>query len=243
MSYPVIGITTRQTMNTTDDIPLVASPKSYIQALSRAGAAPVLIPVGVPDAGIGQLLDSLDGLMFTGGGDIETARFAGEDHPEVYDVDTERDEMEIKLVHAAVLKGLPFLGICRGIQIINVAFGGSLYTHIADQHPDAIQHRFYPGHPWDYLAHSVELDKDCRLAGIFGKTQVQVNSLHHQGIRQVPSMLEVVGRSPDGLVEALEMPGHPFGLAVQWHPEWLPEDPHSQALFKAFVDASDGKRT
>ncbi|KAA3644586.1 MAG: gamma-glutamyl-gamma-aminobutyrate hydrolase family protein [Chloroflexi bacterium] len=238
MSAPLIGITTRNTQSQTYDIPLVASPKSYIQALSRAGAIPVLIPLGSTPEATKQLLSRLDGIVFTGGGDIETQRFGGEDHAEVYDVDPERDAMELGLIHDVVDSETPFLGICRGAQVVNVAYGGSLYTHIADQHPDAVEHTFFPGHPWDHLAHPVQVTEGSKLADIVGKPILPVNSLHHQGIKELAANLEPVAHAPDGLIEALELPDYPFGLAVQWHPEWLPEDPYSLKLFDSFVAAA-----
>jgi len=138
----------------------------------------------------------------------------------------------------AAASGLPFLGICRGHQVINVAFGGKLYTHISDQLKNALDHRYIEGQPFDKYAHSVKLEANSALAGILGETEFEVNSLHHQGVEVVGQGLKPIGWSPDGLVEALELPGHPFGLSVQWHPEWLPDDKRSQALFMAFVAAA-----
>ena len=243
MSAPLIGITTRNTQSQTYDIPLVSSPKSYIQALSRTEAIPVLIPLGSTRSALTQLLSRLDGVIFTGGGDIAPHHFAGQDHAKVYDLDPERDAMELEFVHDVVASATPFLGICRGIQVVNVAFGGTLYTHIADQLPEAVDHTFFPGFPWDHPAHPVQVTEGTKFAGIIGEPILQVNSLHHQGIKDLADVLVTAAHAPDGLVEAIELPDHPFGLAVQWHPEWLPADPFSQKLFASFVAAaSNGKK-
>jgi len=237
MSAPIIGITTRDLINEYN-ITFAASPKTYVQALSRAGAIPVLIPIGMSDAGLIQLLHSLDGMIFTGGGDIDTERYGGQSHPQVKNVDKERDRLELQLVHEVVAADKPFLGICRGFQIINVAFGGTLYSHISDQHPGAVEHSYFPDYPFDYIAHSVELNAQSRLAGIVDDRVLNVNSLHHQGTCRPGGNLKAAGYAPDGILEAVELPEHSFGIAVQWHPEWMPDDPHMQALFNAFVRAA-----
>ncbi|MDH5506012.1 MAG: gamma-glutamyl-gamma-aminobutyrate hydrolase family protein [Anaerolineae bacterium] len=238
----VIGITTRNTISKTYKIPMAASPRSYVQAVLRAGALPVLIPLGLEPADLKKLLGRLDGVIFTGGGDIETARFKGEAHAEVDDVDTERDEQELQLVEDVVQAQTPFLGICRGLQVVNVALGGTLYTHIADQLEGAVEHTFFPGYAWEHIAHAVQVNEGSRLAEIVDSPVLQVNSLHHQGVLELAPNLEAVAKAPDGLIEALELPGHPFGLAVQWHPEWLPEDASMRAIFAALVDAAKNGR-
>lgn len=240
MSHPHIGITTRNTTSQKYHIPTIASPRSYCEALVAAGAVPVLIPVNLPLDWLEEVLEGLDGLILTGGGDIETRRFNGEHHAEVDDVDPERDAIEICLIQMVCAGGKPFLGICRGIQVLNVALGGDLYTHLADQLDGAVEHHFFPGHPWDHPAHEITLEADSRLGRILGSEPLTVNSLHHQGIKTLAPTLKAAGASPDGLVEAVELPGHPFGLAVQWHPEWLPQDGRMRALFEAFVTACKG---
>ncbi|MBI3159479.1 MAG: gamma-glutamyl-gamma-aminobutyrate hydrolase family protein [Chloroflexi bacterium] len=237
MPSPLVGVTTRSTFSDLYQIPMVSAPRSYCEALVRAGALPVLIPLNLSQTAVRELQARLDGVLFTGGGDIETARFNGADHAEVYDVDPERDRIELDLVKDTTAGETPFLGICRGLQVLNVAFGGTLHTHIADQLPGALQHSYFPGHPWDYLAHPVRVGEGSRLAEIVGEPILQVNSLHHQGVKEVAGALKPVAYAPDGLVEALELPGHRFGLAVQWHPEWLVDDPAMQAIFNAFVAA------
>lgn len=237
MPAPLIGVTTRNTTSKTYNIPLISSPRSYIEALSKAGGLTVLIPLGLPQYHMDELLQSLDAVVFTGGGDIETELFNGKDHPKVAGVDVERDKMELQLVHDVLESHIPFLAICRGLQVVNVAMGGTLYTHIADQLPESVEHTFFPGWPWDHAAHNVQLEEGCLLAEIVGTQTLQVNSLHHQGVLDLAQGLKATGFSPDGLVEAAEIPEYVFGLGVQWHPEWMPDDPKMQALFSAFIEA------
>lgn len=240
MSAPLIGITTRNARSELYQIDVIQTPRPYSEALVRAGAIPVLIPLNLPIARLRALLARLDGLVFTGGGDIDPARFGGPLHDKVYDVDGERDEIEIQLVHQAAEGSTPFLGICRGLQIANVAFGGTLYTHLPDQLPGALTHSNFPDHPWDYQAHPVQVGEGSRLAEILGEPIVEVNSLHHQGIKDLGAPLRASASAPDGLIEAVELPEHPFAVCVQWHPECLPDDPRMQNLFRALVGASQG---
>ncbi|MCW5876209.1 MAG: gamma-glutamyl-gamma-aminobutyrate hydrolase family protein [Anaerolineales bacterium] len=238
MPAPLIGVTTRKAHSDLYQIDVIQTPRPYSEALARAGAIPVLIPLNLPLDRLSELLARLDGLVFTGGGDIEIHRFNGEPHEKLYDLDAERDEIEIQLALQAAEGGKPLLGICRGLQIMNVAFGGTLYTHIPDQLPGALQHTNFPDHPWDYLAHPVQVSEGSRLAEILGEPIVDVNSLHHQGIKDLAADLKATASAPDGLVEAIELPDHPFAVGVQWHPECLPNDPRMQNLFRALVRAS-----
>jgi putative glutamine amidotransferase len=142
------------------------------------------------------------------------------------------------LVQEALTQGKPFLGICRGLQVINVALGGSLYEDLLDQHPNALKHNRFPEEARDFLAHSVKIDEDSRLSNILSAEGAEVNSLHHQGIRQLAPQLRATAHAPDGVIEAVEAPAHPFGLAVQWHPEWLQAHLAMRALFEKFVMAA-----
>jgi putative glutamine amidotransferase len=240
MPIPLIGITTNRA-HSPAGVEQEAINETYVRAVAEAGGLPVLIPVGLPVPAIAGLLSHLQGVLLSGGGDIDPQQFNGASHPRVYDVITERDALEIDLVLAAVQSGRPFLGICRGAQVVNVALGGTLYTHILDQLPGALDHEHHAGQPFSYLAHRVEVAPGSRLAGIMGAGPAQVNSLHHQGICDVAPGLEITARASDGLVEAAELKEHPFGLTVQWHPEWLPELAPMRAIFRAFVQAADGK--
>ena len=238
MARPLIGITTSRVLNNAN-IQVMSTAEAYVQAVYRAGGLPVLIPLGITDADLKALLARLDGLLFTGGGDIAPGRYGGQPHPRVYDIDPDRDRVEINLVQMAVDDGMPFLGICRGFQVLNVAMGGTMYEDILDQHPGALKHDYFPGYPREMLVHPVRVAPGSRLAEILEQTEVEVNSLHHQGVRQVPEALRTTALAPDGIPEAVELPGHPFGLAVQWHPEWLQAHAPMRRLFEVFVGAAN----
>lgn len=237
MKTPLIGITSFRQINRYN-LSEIASPESYVQAISRAGGIPVLVPVGLPDEQLSELVASLDALLLSGGGDVETRRYGIASTPKVNTVDPDRDHLEIRLVQDAVSAGLPFLGICRGLQVINVALGGTLHTDIADEVPKTLKHDYYPDWSRDHPAHAVDIQAGSVLADILGTTQTQVNSLHHQAIHQVAPDLRVIAHAPDGIIEGIVLDDHPFGLGVQWHPECLPEHKAMRALFRTFVDVA-----
>ena len=203
----------------------------------QAGGLPIMIPNILPEEDFLDLYSRLNGILFSGGGDVSLKYFSGSDHPRIGEVDESRDTTEITLMRAAVNDGKPILGICRGAQVMNVALGGTLYTHIYDQLKGALDHA-YPGDLRRALVHPVNVDETTRSAEIFGETLLNVNSLHHQGLKDIAPVLKVAGYAPDGLVEIVEIPDHPYAVAVQWHPEWLTDQPAMQRLFKSFVDAS-----
>ncbi|MEK6751984.1 MAG: gamma-glutamyl-gamma-aminobutyrate hydrolase family protein [Chloroflexota bacterium] len=236
MTKPLIGITTRNGKDA-DGHPLTALQHSYINAIVQAGGLPILIPEILPEEDFLDLYSRLKGILFSGGGDISLKHFNGSDHPRIGEVDDERDTTEITLMRTAVDEGKPILGICRGAQVMNVALGGTLYTHIYDQLKGALDHA-YPGDLRRAIVHPVNVDETTRSAEIFGETLLNVNSLHHQGLKDIAPGLKIAGRAPDGLVEVIEIPDHPYAVAVQWHPEWLTDQPAMQRLFKSFVVAS-----
>ncbi len=233
---PLIGITTNQSTHA-DGHATVMLMQAYIHAVMQAGGVPVLIPSMLHADGWDALYARLDGLLFSGGGDIAIEHFDGVPHPRVYGVDPERDAIELKLLQASAADGKPFLGICRGCQLVNVGLGGTLYTHLPDQLPGALDHA-YPGHLRTTLVHQVKLEEGTRAAEIFGEPILKVNSLHHQGLKDLAPSLRAAAYAPDGLIEAVELPDHPFGLAVQWHPEWLTDQQPTRNLFRKFVEAA-----
>jgi putative glutamine amidotransferase len=233
---PLIGITTNQSQNVYGQRTIMLM-QSYVNAVIQAGGVPVLIPSLIAEDGWNVVYSRLDGILFSGGGDISLEHFSGEPHPRIEDMDLSRDSIELKLVHAAASDGKPFLGICRGCQVMNVALGGTLYTHIPDQLPKALDHS-YPGNMRTVLVHEVKIEEGTRVAEIYGEPIIRVNSLHHQGLKDIAPSLRVAGHAPDGLVEAIELPDHPFGLAVQWHPEWLTDQGSTRNLFRKFVEAA-----
>jgi len=237
----LIGITTTRG-SSLYGLPVFSLTEAYINAVIRTGAVPIQVPLGLPDETLEHLLTRLDGILLSGGGDVRPGRYGGSEHPKVDFVDDDRDRVELLLVEGGLELGIPIFGICRGLQVLNVALGGTLYEDLQDQMPRAIQHDYIDEQPRDYLAHPVHIEAGSRLANILGTNATQVNSLHHQGIRQLATSLTSIACSPDGLVEGVELPGYPFGLAVQWHPEWLQEQAPMRALFQAFVDASSKYR-
>ena len=231
MPKPRIGVTSAESR------PIQKNDKeAYTRAVEMAGGEPELIPADLAEQEIGDLLSRLDGLLLTGGGDIDPARFHVSPHPRVYGISETRDATEIALVLGGRERRIPFFGICRGCQVVNVAFSGTLYTHILDQLSGALEHsheKFKEEH------HFVTVEPDSLLESITGCEELVVNSLHHQGIKTIAPGLIATACAPDGLVEALELPSHPFGLAVQWHPEHLTDRPEMAALFQALTQASE----
>jgi putative glutamine amidotransferase len=200
-----------------------AQNSSYIKAIIHAGGAPFLIPVEARDQVLRILFEQADGILLTGGGDIVPQFFGEAPHSTLNDVQSARDELEFALVAWALEERKPLLGICRGIQVMNVAAGGSLYQDISSQCAGAQRHDYFhsQGYPRDLLAHPVAVESDSRLRRALGVDHLTVNSLHHQALRDVAGTYQAVCRSPDGIVEGIEMPGHPFAVGVQWHPEEL----------------------
>jgi putative glutamine amidotransferase len=230
MNAPIIGVTSAELT------PITRNDKeAYTRAVEMAGGSPELIPADLALEALDALIARLDGILLTGGGDIDPTRFNGTPHPRVYGISESRDATEIELALRARDLRIPIFGICRGCQVMNVAYGGSLYTHILDQLPGALEHsheKFREEH------HFVNIDPDSLLECITGSNELVVNSLHHQGISTVAPALIPTACAPDGLVEGVELRGHPFGLGVQWHPEHLTDRGEMAALFEALVEAA-----
>jgi putative glutamine amidotransferase len=229
MSRPNIGVTAateRVSYGVWREIPAVISPARYVQAVQRAGGRTILLPPDPEDAGDpSAVLDILDALVVTGGaGDLDPALYGEEPHPETGPVQEERDAYELALVRGALERAMPILGICRGMQVINVAYGGSLEQHL----PDALGHEEHRHTPGTFADHVVRLDPGSLAAHAAGAERTPVKSHHHQGIKEVGSGLKVTGwAAEDDAVEALEDPSCPFVLGVLWHPE---EDEESQLI-------------
>jgi putative glutamine amidotransferase len=233
MPKPLIGITTTRLLNPSSH-PAFGVNVAYTEAISIAGGLPVLIPLNLSNDELDGLLYRLDGILFTGGYDIDPHKYGGHSHPSVERIDKSRDEVEMHLIQSLIKSDKSFLGICRGLQVINVAMGGSLYEHIPDQAPGDIIHDNHHL-PRNFLAHKVTIKTKNHLSEIIASSEVLVNSLHHQGVRNLANALLPAAYAPDGLIEAFELPGHPFGLAVQWHPEELLEHEVMLRLFQAFI--------
>ncbi len=234
--HPIIGLTSSLSTNTSGS-PVVQLGRAYIDAILKTGAIPLVIAPGMDQDQIKTLVSRVDGILFTGGGDLDPRTFKGAHHPKIQGVSRERDALEFSLLESALEANKPFLAICRGIQMLNVAFGGDLFTHIQDQVEKSLKHDWFPKFPRDKIAHTVRLIPGSKLHRIFETDEVRVNSLHHQGIRRVGEGLKATAFAPDGLVEGLEVDGAGFALGVQWHPECLPDDKKMADLFAAFIDA------
>jgi putative glutamine amidotransferase len=230
MAAPLIAITTYPG----DDDGRVSLPAAYIDSVRRAGGRVLLVPPGEGD--VAGLLDLVDGLVLTGGGDIDPARWGGGDHESVYQVDAPRDALEVECVELAIERALPTFAICRGMQVVNVALGGSLHMHVPDVVGETIRHRLPPREP---TPHPVSVEADCEIARIIGATDIEPMSWHHQAVDRPGNGLRAVAVAPDGIIEALELDAHPWLVAVQWHPELTAgADPTQAALFDGLVRAA-----
>jgi putative glutamine amidotransferase len=235
MSKPLIGLTTSR-FHKRSQRTVIGVNEPYTRALAGAGAIPILLPVHLTGDDLDALFPQLDGILFTGGYDVDPHRYGNPPYPKVEGIDAERDEMEIHLVQAAVAKNKPILGICRGCQVINVALGGTLYEDLYDQFRGDVAHDRHDK-PRDYLSHAVDIKSDSLLVNILASSHSQVNSLHHQGVQRLAAELQVAATAPDGLVEGFEIPSHSFCLAVQWHPEELQAHEPMRRLFWEFTEA------
>jgi gamma-glutamyl-gamma-aminobutyrate hydrolase PuuD len=223
---PVVGITTYLTRAAWGawDLDAALVPAAYVRAVVRAGGAPLLVP---PGAGVEETLDAVDGLIFSGGSDLDPATYGQEPHPETNGVVADRDRAELTLLQAALARDLPVLAVCRGSQVLNVALGGDLIQHL----PDEVGHDIHKHTPGEYSDHDVALEPETRLAALLGD-HAPVKSHHHQGFGRLGSGLREAARADDGTLEALEDPSRRFVLGVLWHPE-AGED---QRLFVELVE-------
>ncbi|MBE3596486.1 MAG: gamma-glutamyl-gamma-aminobutyrate hydrolase family protein [Hydrogenibacillus sp.] len=229
--------------------------RDYLTAVEDAGGVPVIWGYGPPSgasppvveaakAEAETMLARIDGLMLTGGDDIDPWYFGEAPHPALGEVTPERDAFEVAAVHLAVARGMPLLGICRGAQVINVALGGDLYQDLTAQYGRLlIQHQQRA--PRDHPAHAVRLVAGSRLQAIVGRSALRVNSFHHQAVRRVAPGWVASAHSEDGVVEAIERVEGGFGIGVQWHAEALAAagDVPSQKLFRAFVESARAYRS
>ena len=195
-----------------------AVPDSYIRALSKINAVPLIIPVLQSRRILEQFFQMIDGLLLIGGPDLHPVHYHQAKHPGLRKVTLARDNMEMQVSLWALEADLPIMAICRGIQVLNVAAGGTLWQDIATQLPNTTKHDYYPDYPKNFLAHIVKLMPDSRLAEVIGDDDVSVNSLHHQAIDKLGQGLRTVGYAPDGIIEAVEGVDAKWIVGVQWHP-------------------------
>ncbi len=221
--------------------------RSYVAALRRAGAAVITIPPAADPELLRPIYNTLSGVLLAGGGDLQPALYRQPDSGLCTGVDAERDLAELMLARWAVEDDLPLLAICRGIQALNVALGGTLIQDIPSQVPGALAHSPGPHQARGEPQHMVELVPGSRLATILGRgrplARLAVNSFHHQAVGEPAPALRMAARAPDGIIEGLESPDRAFVVGVQWHPEEMAAaEPAEQALFAAFVRACTARR-
>jgi len=242
---PLIGVTTSEVRpaaavhpeeHADPKRPEMALGMTYMRAVERTGGVPVVIPP-LHDGAVLQLLDRIDGLLLSGGPDLDPIAYRHEAHPDLGPTWRELDLVEFALAQGADQRGIPVLGICRGTQALNTVRGGTLHQHLPDVEGSTVQHR--QREAGDVLTHTVAIEPGTRLAAITGREELEVNSFHHQAIDRVGDGLIVSARSEDGIAEAIEDPDPgKFFLGVQWHAEFLAEREAERAIFETFFDAA-----
>jgi putative glutamine amidotransferase len=230
----VIGLTTylEQAQTGVWDVPASFLPQVYFDSVTRAGGIAVLLPPQpVNDEIVERVLDGLDGLIITGGKDVDPARYGQQPHATTDVPRLDRDAWEDALLTGAIARELPFLGICRGAQMLNVALGGTLHQHL----PDVVGTNKYQLGGGNFSHIPVDIEPGSTVARLVDGTEIEVEVYHHQAIDRVADGLRVTAVSKDGVVQAVELESVPFGIGVQWHPEQIPEDLH---LFAGLVEAA-----
>jgi putative glutamine amidotransferase len=240
---PLIGVTTSELRQAKTLSPIpegepqrreMALGLTYMRALEEAGGIPLVIPPMHPQA-IEPLLDRLDGICLSGGPDLDPETYGAPPHPELGPIEPDVDRFELALATSADERGLPILAICRGSQALNVMRGGTLHQHIPDLGTEIVHRPSATG--GDPVSHPIEVEADSRLAAALGRTELQVNSYHHQAVDRLGERLRVTARAPDGTVEAIEDPERDFTIGVQWHAESDVHRACEAALFRRFVAA------
>lgn len=233
---PLIGITCSVGTTLTGAARIQLN-QTYERAIREAGGLPVLLAPGLDGEAMDQLTGELQGLLLPGGPDVDPARYGAERHPTT-EINAPLDDLEFPMAERALRTGLPVLAICRGIQLLNVACGGSLWQDLPSERPTSLVHP-QKHVPRDHLAHGLRLAGESRLAGVLGLSELPVNSFHHQALRTLGEGLQPVGWAEDGAIEAVEGPGR-FVIGVQCHPEELiRSQPTWRRLFTAFVEAAN----
>ncbi|MBU3914913.1 gamma-glutamyl-gamma-aminobutyrate hydrolase family protein [bacterium] len=229
-SLPLIGITTYGRNEKNEFILHV----KYVESVRRACGIPILIPTG--EMRIAALLDRIDGIILSGGGDIKPDFYGGKSHETIYNVDLERDETEIRITKEIIKRTIPILAICRGMQVINTVLGGTLHAHLPDIYGENISHRLPSREP---IEHIVTVNDATKLFSILKESDMRVASSHHQSIQKLADGLIITAESEDGVIEAIEKEDHPWLIGVQWHPELTAKsDPLQQKLFDHLVQTA-----
>jgi putative glutamine amidotransferase len=229
---PLIGIT----MDYGDKPNQYMLPYAYTTSIERAGGLPWPLPFKTDLSLIPEIVDRLDGIVFSGGDDLDPSLYGEKRHPKAEPIDPDRQRFELALIAEVERRQVPALGICLGCQLMNVHRGGSLIQFLPDNERDgALEHRKLEG---DKRRHDVRLEPGTKLADAIGSDRITVNSRHKQAIARPGKGLRVIAKAPDGVVEAIEDPSHPFFMAVQWHPENLSDRPEHLAPFKLLVNSA-----
>jgi len=214
---PLIATTTTSYEDPSYRTPQVMLGIPYLAAVERMGGTPILVTPAHDDESIARLVDLADGLVLTGGEDVDPSCYGQEPHPKLASVNRARDRMEMRALERAMERGMPVLAICRGLQLLNVALGGTLFQDLPSQRAEGLIHE--QDAPINERWHSARVAESSQLAQIFGATDLFINSFHHQGINQLAESLRPVAWAEDGLIEGVEGREHPWMIGVQWHPE------------------------
>ena len=235
--HPLIGIPCRSERSADTACPIYWNNRAYVHAVEHANGVPILIPLFNNLSTLTTLLSRLDGLLLPGGADIQPKYYSEEPHPLLGDVDPQSDELELALARWALATDIPTLGICRGMQLLNVALGGTLHQDLEDQYPGSMRH-IYEDLPCSQVTHRVYIEAGSRMEKILGTHEVWVNSLHHQAIKKPGKGVHISGRAMDGVAELMEVTGFRFVMAAQGHPEELYTHQKAWAqLFAALISA------
>jgi putative glutamine amidotransferase len=234
---PVIGVPCQADYRAGSKRPIYGNNRAYIHAVESAGGLPILIPMLNDLRELEELLPRLDGIVFSGGIDLQPSLYGEQPHPATEEVDARLDEFEMTLANWALQEDIPVLGVCRGMQLLNVLLGGTLYQDISDQYPDALPH-CRRELPRTALTHTVTIEEGTLTQRVLGVRELPMNSLHHQAVKEPGKGVRISGRSPDGIAEFLEVTDRRFVLGIQGHPEELFDTvPEYLHLFEAFVRA------
>lgn len=233
---PFIGISTSITVGKHPERAYVNS--AYLHAIQQAGGVPVPLPPQLSAASLERIAGELSGLLLTGGGDVDPARFGEAPHPTLYEVAPSRDTLEASAVHIALERRLPILAVCRGIQVLNVALGGTLFQDVGTDPGTQLQHS--QPEPRDEPTHKVKVEPRSRLAQVLGTDEIEVNSMHHQAVKALGRGLTAVAWAPDHIIEGVEgADPSRFVLGVQWHPEELVgHSEPARRLFAALIESA-----
>lgn len=243
MNKPLIGLTPNHDPATGD----ISIRPTFLRALKSAGAIPVLLPLEYSAEDMSRLVDTLDGFIFTGGPDVHPFYFGEDTHECCGKVSPVRDSMELGLLSLVMKAGKPILGVCRGMQLINIGLGGTIYQDIKNLFPNASSIAHNQPFAYEIPAHTVNVEPGTKLSSITGLSDggsLKVNSMHHQAVKAIAPGLTISAYARDGLIEAMEHPEYPYLVAVQWHPEYLWEqDLDALRLFQSFVGACGTSRS